>query len=352
MFEDKTAEALLDAMLDNAPDDVDKREGSVVYDLLAPAAIEFSLAYTELDTLLLLAFADTTEGEWLDKYVAMFGLERKPAVKATGQVTFTGPDGTIIPAGTRLVTDDVEPVYFVTTADATIAGGSATVSAEAEEGGVKGNVSAGEITSLAIDEEYFEVVSVTNNEPFTGGVDEESDDELRARLLDRLRRPVTSGNANHYRQWALEVAGVGDAKVYPVWNGPGTVKVVLLDTEKKAPPQSIVDAVATHIESVRPVGANVTVVGATEVPINISAILTLAPGVVIEDVQPEIETAVIEYLKSIAFVEPVVRYSRIANLILNTNGVSDYSNLTVNGGTSNITIADGSVAVLGTVTLA
>jgi uncharacterized phage protein gp47/JayE len=351
MYEDKTAEALLDAMLENAPDDVDKREGSVVYDLLAPAAIEFSLAYTELDTLLLLGFADTTEGEWLDKCVATFGLTRKPAVKATGQVTFTGPEGTVIPAGTRLVTGGVEPIYFVTIAEATITGGTATVSAEAEEGGAKGNVAAGEITSLAVGESLFGVVSVTNPQPFDGGADEESDDDLRARFFDRVRRPATSGNANHYRQWALEVPGVGDAKVYPVANGPKTVKVVLLDTEKTAPAQSIIDAVAAHIEEERPINADVEVVGATEVPINISATLTLAAGKTLADAQTEIEAAVTDYLKSLAFVDPIVRYSKIASLILDAPSVIDYANLTVNGGTSNITIADDSVAVLGTVTL-
>lgn len=351
MYEDKTAEALLDAMLENAPDDVDKREGSVVYDLLAPAAIEFSLAYTELDTLLLLAFADTAEGELLDRRVAEFGLTRKPAVKATGQVTFTGPEGTVIPAGTRLVTGGVEPIYFVTTAEATITGGTATVSAEAEEGGAKGNVAAGEITSLAVGESLFGVVSVTNPQPFDGGADTESDDDLRARFFDRVRKPVTSGNANHYRQWALEVAGVGDAKVYPVANGPGTVKVVLLDPEKTAPPQAVVDEVAAYIESVRPVGASVEVVAATEVPIDVSATLTLAADKELSDVQTEFESLLTDYLKSLAFADPVVRYSKIASLLIDIDGVLDYSGLTVNGGISNVTIADGSVAVLGTVTL-
>jgi uncharacterized phage protein gp47/JayE len=350
MYEDKTAEALLDAMLENAPDDIDKREGSVAHDLLHPAAIEFSLAYTELDTLLLLGFADTTEGEWLDKRVAEMGLTRKPAVKATGQVTFTGTDGTVIPAGTRLVTGGAEPIYFVTTADATITGGTATVNSEAEEGGTKGNVAAGEITALALGN-LFGVVSVTNSAPFDGGADEESDEALLARYLDRVRKPATSGNANQYRQWALEIAGVGDAKVYPVWNGPGTVKVVLLDADKTAPAQSVIDDVTEYIESVRPIGATVTVVGATEVPINISATLTLASGKTLADAQSEIETAVTDYLKSLAFVDPIVRYSKIASLILDAPSVVDYANLTVNDVTSNITIADGEVAVLGTVTL-
>jgi len=57
------------------------------------------------------------------------------------------------------------------------------------------------------------------------------------------------------------------------------------------------------------------------------------------------------YLKTLAFVDPVVRYSRIANVILDADAVLDYSNLTLNGGTTNISITDGSVAVVGTVSV-
>jgi uncharacterized phage protein gp47/JayE len=222
------------------------------------------------------------------------------------------------------------------------------VAAEAEVGGVAGNVASGAITSLAAGDLYG-IVTVTNAASFDGGTDAEDDPSLLARLKDRLQKPATSGNANHYRQWALEVAGVGDAKVYPTWNGGGTVKVVLLDADKTPPVQSVIDAAIAHIEGSRPVGATVTVVGATEAPINISATLTLASGKSSADAVAEITSMVVAYLKTLAFVDPTVRYSKIASLVLDAESVDDYANLTVNGGTANITVADGSVAVIGTV---
>lgn len=347
-YAEQTKDAVLQRMIDNSPADVDKRQGSITNDLLSPAAIEFQEAYTQLDNVLSFGFADeNTPREFLVKRCAELGVTPKLAMKATGQVTFSGTDGMVIPIGSRVGTES--EIYFVTTTEGTITGGSAMVSAEAEVAGANGNVAQGFITLVLSN--LSGVTSVTNALAFEGGTDEESDDSLLARYYEHVRKPATSGNANHYLQWAKEVAGVSDAKVYPIWNGTGTVKVVLLGEDKRAASQTIIDNVVTHIESVRPIGATVTVVGATETPINISATLTLASGKTIADATSEIQTEVTKYLQSLAFVDSIVRYSQIGSIILNAESVLDYTNLTVNSGTANVQVTDGAVAVLGTVTL-
>ncbi|MBG9548508.1 baseplate J/gp47 family protein [Cytobacillus firmus] len=347
-YEDKTPESLHQALLENVDDAIDKREGSVTHDLTYPAAIELSNAYVELDAVLLLGFAETTEGSYLDMRAMEHGVTRKPAVKAQGSVTFSGPNSTIIPAGTRIQTTGSEPVFFVTKGEVTIASGTASVAAEAEAGGVSGNVAQNTITALAAGPLYG-IVTVNNPASFDGGSDMEDDASLLQRLKDRVQKPATSGNANQYRQWALEVAGVGDAKVYPVWNGGGTVKVVLLDTEKTAPTQSVIDATIAHIEANRPIGASVTVVGASELPINVSATLTLASGAEMGEVQTQFIEALSEYLQSVAFTGDLIRYTRIANLLLDVPPIIDYANLTVNGGMINIQPTDDQVGIVGTV---
>ncbi|CAM2950639.1 baseplate J/gp47 family protein [Paenibacillus sediminis] len=356
-YEDQTATAILQRMLDASPADIDKRQGTPTYDLLSPAAIEFMRAYVELDNVLNFGFADTTYGDYLERRAAEYGLTRKPAVKATGILTFTGPDGTLIPAETLASTGGDAPVYFVTNADVTISGGSVSVAATAQDAGANGNVGIGAINTLLGD--LVGIVTVTNTVNFEGGVDQESDAALLARYLERAQRPATSGNANQYRQWALEISGVSDAKVYPIWNGNGTVKVVLLDDNKTAPDASVVTAVQTYIDptmdgtgrGIAPVGATVTVVGAVEVPIDVSVDVDLAPGATLADVQAQFTDGINAYLKTLAFADPLVRITRIANVLLDIPPVVDYRNLTVNGGTANIVIADGSVAVLGTVTV-
>lgn len=357
MYEDQTKAAILDRMLDASPADMDKRQGSVTYDLLSPAAIELTQAFAELDNVLAFGFADTTFGAYLNMRAREYGLTRKPAVKATGPLMFMGPDGTVIPAGTLASTGGDNPVYFVTTADATITNGLTTATAEAQEPGASGNVAANAVTTLLGD--LVGIITVTNTSYFQGGVDAESDASLLARYYERAQRPATSGNANQYRQWALEVPGVSDAKVYPVWSGPGTVKVVLLDDDKTAPDSSVVSAVQTYIDPTRdgtgkgvaPIGAAVTVSGAVEVPVNVAVTVTLAPGATVSEVKAQIETGVRAYLRSLAFSDPLVRITRVANVILDIPPVIDYVSLTLNGATSNIAVADGEVAVLGTVTV-
>jgi uncharacterized phage protein gp47/JayE len=348
MYEAQTKAAILQRMLDASPTDVDKRQGAPTYDLTSPAAIEIALAYTELDNVLNFGFVDTTYGPFLDSAGSEYGVTRKAAVKATGSLTFSGPNTTVIPLGTQVSTGGASPIYFVTTVATTIISGSISVASAALVAGADGNVSAGLIATMTGD--LVGVVTVTNAANFEGGTDTETDDDYRERILDRAQRPATSGNANQYRQWALEVAGVSDAKVYPVWSGAGTVKVVLLDTDKTAPSPTVVTSTATYIETVRPIGATVTVEGASEVAINVSVDITLASGAILSEVTTEIETGVIAYLKTIAFVDPSVRYTQIANVILDAEGVIDYTSLTVNSGTGNVAIADGSVAIIGTVT--
>ncbi|UKS30146.1 baseplate J/gp47 family protein [Paenibacillus sp. HWE-109] len=348
MYETQTKAAVLQRMLGASDQTLDLREGSATFDLLSPAAIEMARAYMELDNVLKFGFADTTYGPYLDMETSTRGIYRKLAVKAAGSVRFGGTDGTVIAAGTVLSTGGNSPILFVTKAAGTIASGSVTVAAEAQVGGISGNVAAGAIALVFGN--LSGVASVTNSASFAGGVNEETDAELLARFLEDVRKPATSGNANQYRKWALEVSGISDAKVYPIWAGAGTVKVVLLDGNKRAPTTGKVTEATTYIASQQPIGATATVVGATEVAINVVGTYTLKSGSTLAEARAQIAAALTAYLASLAFVDSTVRYTQIANIVLGVDAVIDYSSLTVNGGTSNITVADGSVAIAGTVT--
>jgi uncharacterized phage protein gp47/JayE len=351
-YENETKDAILQRMLDATSSDIDKRQGSVTYDMLSPAALELAQAFIELDNVLNFGFADTTYGQYLYRRASEIGLTRKPSVKAIGKVTFIGTDGTVIPIGTKVSTDETKPKYFLTTIEGTIGAtvsGEIKVDAVAEVAGADGNVAANKITLVASD--LSGVTSVNNGLAFDGGTNTETDTSLLDRYFERVQKPSTSGNANHYVQWAKDVAGVGDAKVYPLWNGNGTVKVVIIDEQKTAPPAAIVTDVTNYIADRRPVGASVTVEGATEVLIDVSADITLEPGYTMTDAQAEIESALTTYLAGLAFNDPTVRYTQIGNIIIDAKSVLDYASLTVNAGTTNITIADGSVAVKGTVSL-
>jgi uncharacterized phage protein gp47/JayE len=246
---DQTEEAIRERMLANIPDDIDKSEGSFIWDAIVPAAIELELAATWAQEVLRRGFAQTTFGEYLDMRADEHGLTRRPAAPAKGTVTFTGTPGTLIPAGTQVSTasTDTSPaVVFQTTVDATItAAGTVDVPVQAVEGGSQGNVPAGAIVFLA--EPLPGVSSVTNAAATSGGEDEESDESLLQRYLTKVRNPSAGGNKADYINWALEVPGVGGVSVVPVRDGPGTVSIAIIDTNKMPASQELVDAVQDYI---------------------------------------------------------------------------------------------------------
>ncbi|MBD8500748.1 baseplate J/gp47 family protein [Paenibacillus arenosi] len=348
MYEQQTWRKLLDEMLEGLQtSQVAKREGTFVYDVLSPAALQLEQVYEQLEDVLRLGFAETTNGPYLDMRADEHGLQRKAPEAAQGSVRFSGRAGSVITKGAIVAT--ASGTLFQTTQEVVFADSQPVrVDITAVELGGSGNVPAGLINTVIT--ELAGVQSVTNDSSTYGGYDGETDSELLARLLAKVRNPATSGNVDHYMQWAMDIAGIGDAKVFPVWNGPGTVKVVLLSTEQRAPAQGLIDEVKQHIEKMRPIGAEVTIVAAKEVPVHIEVDVSLTQeGTDLALVRAEIERSATDYLGKLAFRDPVVRIARIANAVLDSSSVLDYTSLRLNGGTQNLVLEADQVAVLGTV---
>ena len=136
--------------------------------------------------------------------------------------------------------------------------------------------------------------------------------------------------------WAKEVSGVGDAKCLPLWNGNGTVKVVIINADKGAASSELISAVKQHIEENRPIGAAVTVESAVPLAINVSVSLTLANGVDIQTAKEKISESITKYIKKNAFANAYISYAQIGGCILDCAEVLDYSGLRINGGIDNI----------------
>src|SRR5690606_21921379 len=114
-FENETQEVILERMLQKVDPELDKREGSIVFDMTSPASIELAKAYIEMDNVLQFGFAQTSYGPYLEMRAREVGLYRKPAVKSIGELTFNGPAGTEIPAGTQVSNNDEEDLIIVET---------------------------------------------------------------------------------------------------------------------------------------------------------------------------------------------------------------------------------------------
>ncbi|MCM3599400.1 baseplate J/gp47 family protein [Robertmurraya korlensis] len=338
-----TKDEIIERMLSSISDDYDKSEGSFIYDAVVGVATALEDGYIEMDTIIDKAFAETATDEYLDKITAELGITRKPATYATTTVRVSGTNGTIIPVGTRFF---VDTVYFTSTEEKTISSGIANVPVTCESAGSIGNVPANSIVNL---EAIEGVTSVTNLSAVINGTDEETDDQLRERYFDKVQTPATSGNAQHYINWCREVIGIGDAKVIPLWNGNGTVKCLVINSNGLAADSTLVSTVQSHVDANKPIGATVTVQSATELVINVSVDVDILSGYSLVSVTTTITESLKEYLKSIAFKSTFVSYALVGSKILEVPGVSDYRNLTLNSGTANVTIGSSQVAVVGTV---
>ncbi|MCM3131910.1 baseplate J/gp47 family protein [Paenibacillus polysaccharolyticus] len=357
MYEDQTFENILERMLDRVPDDLDKREGSMIYNALAPAAWELAEMYIELDTNINLSYADTATGEFLTRRAAEFGVNREPATFAQRKGLFYGSGDVLIdvPIGSRYSLNDV--IYTVTSRI-----GLGTFILTAETAGIVGNQDFGPM--LPVD--YVDgLVQAVLDELIKPGVNEETDDALRARYSTAVNEQPFGGNVADYKFKISAIDGVGGVKVYPAWQGGGTVKVSIIASGFVPPSTTLVNEVQTMVDPVTnsgqglglaPIGHQVTVVGVTTVSINVSATLTLAPDATIGQVQQGVEDAINEYLLLLrqGWANEsgiIVRVAQLESRILTVPGVVDVMNTQVNGSSSNLTLTGDQIPVLGTVTL-
>lgn len=346
MYEALTVEDIKDDILSNISIDIDTREGSFINDMISAAAVKIWKTYQSLDAIIPIAFVDETSGEYIDKRCNEYGITRKTGTKATTILTLTGTDGTIIPQGKVFMSSD--GLEFISDKNAIITDGTAEIEATAAEIGEEYNISAGTIIRQFVN--LSGLISVTNLAA-TGGTNQETDAALVKRFYEYLQKPATSGNVGHYKKWALEVDGVGNAKVTPLWNGPGTVKVLIVGNNNQPVEPTIVINCKEHIDENRPIGADITVESAEGFEISVEAIVTIDGSTTVDTVRDTFIKDLDDYLRSRAFSSYTVVYNRIAYMLLGIEGVVDYTMLTINDVTENIIIGEEQVPTVGTVVI-
>ena len=328
--------------------EIDTREGSYTDALLSEAAYMVYQALMTAPDLMAAAVPAADGGSHLDSFGSIFGVVRSPGTRASVTITFTGTDNTVIPEGTWVVADSGE--RYRTLASATITGGTASVEAEAEQVGLAYNVDAGAISRLQTT--IAGITAVTNAAAATGGSDVESDRSLYERIHTLLSEPVASGNVNNYKQWARECSGVGYVAVIPLWDGNGTVKVILAGEDKLPVGEPIITDVEAHIEAERPIGADVTVVSVSALTITVTASVTLDESTSEETVEADMEAALQQLFDSMTVgAGETIRYNRVMALLLSLPGVVDCGSMTLNGSTNNVVLTSEQVPQLGTVTI-
>ena len=365
MFEKVTPELIKQQMLSRLGSGLQTREGSFVNDVLSAAAAEMAEVYHSMDTFLPALILDENSGQYIDMHAKFFNVFRKPGTKATCQITFIGTDGATVPAGVTFSTN--AGLTFSLDDDVTITNGTATGTLTAVDVGDEYNIGPNEIVYIL---KNYSGIQSFSNAAASGGTDMESDAVFLARFKEAAtpnnREPAMSGNAEHYRYWATSVDGVAHARVFPLWNGNGTLMVVIAGQDGGPVDAGVVARCKDYIETQRPIGADPTVVSAQPVEFSIEAEVVVDDSTTKEEVQARLEASVRAYLAGLvdkAYKEHVyqkaeydnysysVIYNRIYFMVFTTPGVLDCTSLTVDGGMSNIHIAADYVPVLTGVTV-
>lgn len=348
-----SVDTIHESMLDGVPDSYQKTVGFPTWDLTRAFAIGAAALQAQIEAEAKKLDVDNLTGDELARFVYQRkGITVREATQAIALLTVTG-NGTV---KTGDLFASKGGVLFEAAETVTVSG-AAIVHVRAQIAGAGGNLPAGTITEMPVT--LTGISSCVNETASHDGFDREDDDTLRDRYYEALRNPPTSGNIAHYRMWAREVAGVGEARVFPLARGDNTVDVVLIDADAQPSSDELTAAVQEYIdpgsrgtgEGQAPIGAHCYVEAATPRTITIEVTAVLQAGFDTGNAAQAIRTALTDYLAGIAFQSDYVSYAQISNVILAIDGVVDHTGLTVCGGTENVSVAEREVAVLGEVTV-
>ncbi len=354
MYENMTYEELMEKKLGMVDNSVDKRQGSIIYDTLAPNSAESIQMYMAMENLMDRTFADTATGDDLERRTAERNIKRKAATNANVKAVFYDENNekTDVEIGSRMSGGGND--YYVSEK---LSDGSYRLICETA--GEVGNRYTGKIIPVDYIEGFSsaEITSI-----IIYGEEKEDDESLRKRYFESFEIKAFGGNIDEYKKLLKSIDGVGGGKVYPAFNGGGTVKLIIINNGYNIPDDELVKNVQSYIDpnpkgsgmGAVPIGHNVTVEGAEEEKINITFSVTVDEGYekdyVLEEAKKNTEEYFSELRKEWADEKnTIVRSSRIEMKVLDVMGVVDIENIKLNGKVGNIVIDEGKIPVLGTV---
>ena len=344
-LESKTYDYYLEQALEQVPAEIDKREGSIIFDALAPACYQLALFTMDLKNVLLNAFVQTAVGGYLDLKAEEHGLKRIAATQAYVKGVFTDSAEApyqLLNEGDRFSSIGDNPVYYAVVNK--ISEGTYTLKCEVT--GSVGNQYVGQL--LPID--HFNGLGGGKiTEVTIPARDEEDDESLRARILKTYEVNQYGGNIEDYIRFTSQQEGVGAVQVYPAWNGGGTVRVVLLNSAFEVPNGTLINKVQEALDphnaqkghGVAPIGHLVTVAAPTARTVDISVHVDTEVGTSLSTLQPLIKEAIEAHFLALRknwsahndlyqYSQTVYRSQLIA-AILKVAGVANVSNLRLNG---------------------
>ena len=334
-------------MLDNVPNDIDKREGSIIYDAVAPAAMVSAQQSLSLANIIRETYIKTAQGEFLDYRAVEHGTNRYTATNAEVKAKFNDDDGkpVNVEVGDRFASIAESPIFYTVIKS----NGDGTAEMQAEEAGTSANSYLGQILPVTPNDNlaWAEITEIT-----IPARDEENDEHLRARLLNTNSWVAYGGNVADYLNMTSKINDVGATQVYPTWDGPGTVKLVILNNDMMPASSTLVKKVKEEIDpeesttqgyGLAPIDHRVTVVAPETFEVNIAINVTVAESANIDTIKANIKTSLEEFFKSLrkdwSIVNPtvgrgysmIIYRSKILSRVMMIEGVANATMPRLNG---------------------
>lgn len=349
----KTYEQLLGEALSKIPDTLDKREGSIIYDALSPACYVLAGYYMDIELYKEQSSVSSTYGSYLDEKVKEQGLTRITATKALKKGTFTfDNEPAVIAIGTRFSTLNNDSLIYCVESE--ISAGNYAL--RCETAGMTGNNYMGDLVPIS---NGIKLDKAVMSELIVAARETETDDELRARFYDSVNKSPFGGNIAQYKENLLAIEGIGDAQIYPTWNGGGTVKCSVVAADYSIVSEQLINQVQIIMDpqeftgkglGIAPIGHTVTICTPSEKQISVTCTLDLTSGTNLSSIQSEVEKSIQQYLLNVRkewgsidtlkISSIYVYYSQIMAAILSTSGVANVRELSINGGSSDIILQE------------
>lgn len=346
---ENTFEKILDRMCKRVTE-VASVEGTFIYTALAPFAMELADLYLRLGVDEDNSYADTADYEHLIKIAADRGLSPNKATHAEGIGKFDAE----VPVGSKFT---INTISFLSgdRIEGTL-DGYFYYKMTSVETGTQANKKIGELTPITFIEglTYAYLTQIT-----VPAEDDEDIESFRNRYYATFNKKSFGGNKADYKDKINSINGVGGCKVYPIWNGGGTVKVVLINSDYEVPSQELINTIQMEIDPQQdgkgdgfaPIGHKVTIAGVSKVDITLSLEIILDDSHTFESIKEDLIRAIKSYFISLNKTwasenNLILRVAQITTVLLNVEGVIDVIRCLINGESGNLELTENQIPEL------
>lgn len=345
-YSNETYTAILARERGNISDGVQKNEGSLVFNALSALAYELEKIYIQMDYIAEQAHAATADYEHLKLIASDRGLTPREATRAEVKAVANVE----IPIGARV---NLKAYNYIVTE--LMEAETHTYRLVCEETGSGPNELLGETTPIDF-VDGLESCKIT--ELLVAGEDYEAQEDFYKRYLESFSITSFAGNIAAYKEQLKAVAGIGGAKIYPVWNGGGTVKAVLLSSVYGSPSEYLVQQIQEKFcatpsmgYGMAPIGHDFTAAAVSEQKISVATSIKFDSGYSYEKLKDELEEKIRKYFLDLSKMwedadNLIVYISKLESVILDVKGVVDITGTTLNGAGANFTLTADEIPVL------